>query len=140
MKKEDEFYIADRQTQKTWAIFSLLYIVLLLWLEPIIDFLMSFSPPPPDETQISAFNQQKIYMTNLAFGAGRCFPILLFIWFGWQSLKSSRLPAKGIKLPFSTKVFKGPLARTAGMIIIGTGLMLLLRELSQLTQTPTMVL
>ena len=133
MKHDNEFSRVEPGIWKTWLTGVLLYVVLLLWLEPAIDFLMSFFSPIPDTALIEAFNQQKQFIANAAFTTGRAFPLLLFVWFGWRVVQTGQLPPDGIKLPFSVKIMREQKARMAGMLIITSGLLLLLREASMLT-------
>ncbi|MGD8570765.1 MAG: hypothetical protein PVJ39_21945 [Gammaproteobacteria bacterium] len=129
MKNNDEFVQGDPQVGKTWLILFFLYILLLLWLEPLIDFLLSLNPPDKELEAIQAFNEQKTYIATIAFGIARSLPILLFLWVAYRILLSGRIPPKGMKVPFSVKVIKGQNARMAGMSMIALSLLLLLREM-----------
>lgn len=129
MNKNDEFVEGDPQVGKTWLIVFFLYILLLLWLEPLIDFLLSLNPPDKELDAIRAFNEQKTYIATISFGIARSLPILLFLWVAYRILLSARIPPKGMKVPFTVKVIKGQNARMAGMSMIALSLLLLLREM-----------
>jgi len=132
MKNEDEFVTGDKQVGKSWLIVFFLYLLLLLWLEPLIDFLLSLDPPDKELGAIKAFNQQKAYIATVVFGLARSLPILLFLWIAYRILLSERIPPKGMKLPFTVKLIKGQQAKMAGMSMITLSLLLLFRELYML--------
>lgn len=131
-RDKEEFIPGEPSVLKTWLFFVLLYVLFLLWLEPLIDFLLSLTPPDKSLGAIDAFNQRKRYVATVAFGVARCLPILLFLWLGYQILQSQRLPPKGLKLPFTVKLVTGARARMAGMLMMSLALLLLLREVSML--------
>lgn len=129
MSNKDEFIPGDRQVGKNWLIVFFLYVLLLLWLEPLIDFLLSLNPPDKELAAINAFNEQKAYVATVAFGIARSLPILLFLWVAYRILLSARIPPKGMKVPFTVKLIKGQNARMAGMSMIALSLLLLFREI-----------
>lgn len=130
MKKDkEEFVYADRATGKNWLIFFFLYVLVLLWLEPLIDTLLSLNPPDKELGAIQAFNDKKKYIATLSFGIARSLPILLFLWLAYRVMLSGRLPPKGMKIPFTVKVIKGDQAKMAGMSMIALAMILLFREL-----------
>jgi len=130
MKKEpDEYVKADKATGKSWLILFFLYLLLLIWLEPLIDTLLGLSPPDKELAAIQAFNAKKVYIATLAFGVARSLPILLFLWVAYRILLTSRIPPKNFKIPFTVKVIKGEQAKMAGVTMVALGLILLFREL-----------
>jgi len=130
MKKEpDEFVQADKSTGKSWLILFFVYVLLLIWLEPLIDYLLALNPPDKELAAIQAFNSRKVYIATLAFGIARSLPILLFLWLAYRILLSGRIPPKNFKVPFTVKVIKGEQAKMAGISMIALGLILLFREL-----------
>ncbi|HEY5604572.1 MAG TPA: hypothetical protein VIM41_15830 [Gammaproteobacteria bacterium] len=132
MKNDDEFVTGDKQVGKTWLIVIFLYLLVLLWLEPLIDFLLALNPPDKELDAIRAFNAQKSYVATIAFGIARSLPILLFLWIAYRVLLSAQLPPKGMKLPVTVKIIKGQQAKMAGMSMIAVSLLLLFRELYML--------
>ena len=134
MKRDEEFVAGDKEVAKTWILFALLYILFLLWLEPLIDFFLSAKAPDMDLAAIELFNQRKVYISTIAFGVARSFPILFFMWFGYQSMQSSQLPPKDMKMPFTIRLIKGKNASTLGLFIVAVSLLLLFREFSLLSQ------
>ena len=129
MKDEEEFVKGDSRIGKNWLIVIFLYLLLLLWLEPLIDFLLTLNPPDKELGAIKAFNEQKAYIATIVFGVARSLPILLFLWIAYRILLSERIPPRGMKLPFTVKLIKGQQAKMAGMSMIALSLLLLFREL-----------
>ena len=129
---EDEFVAGDKQVGKNWLIVIFLYLLLLIWLEPLIDSLLALNPPDKELGAIKAFNQHKAYIATVVFGIARSLPILLFLWIAYRILLSERIPPKGMRLPFTVKLVKGQQAKMAGMSMIALSLLLLFRELYML--------
>jgi hypothetical protein len=131
---KEEIVYGDKTVAKNLLLFILLYVLFLLWLEPLIDWLLSARGPDMDLAAIQQFNQRKVYVSTVAFGVARSFPILFFLWFGYVSMLSGRLPPKNMRMPFTVRVIKGKNAMAMGMLIIAVSLLLLFRELSLLLQ------
>ena len=129
MKDDDEFLVGDSRLGKSWLIIFFLYILLLIWLEPIIDFMLTLNPPDKELGAIQAFNQHKLYIATIAFAIARSLPILLFLWIAYRSLLSAQIPPKGMKLPFTVKLIKGQQAKMAALSMLALSMLLLFREL-----------
>lgn len=128
MRDKDEYIPADPTVRKTWLIVFLIYILLLLWLEPIIDWSLSSAFSVADASTIESLNRQKVYITAIVFGVARSLPIIYFLWIGYRIMITSRVPPPGIRLPIAVKVTKGQKAKTQGMVVLGVALLLLFRE------------
>lgn len=129
MKDEEEVVYADKSTGKSWLILVFLYMLVLLWLEPLIDMLLSLDPPDKELGAIQAFNNKKAYIASIAFGIARSLPILLFLWVAYRIMLTGRIPPKDFKIPFTVKIVKGDHAKMAGLSMIALALILLFREL-----------
>jgi len=128
-RDDDEYLDGDRRTGKNWLIIFFLYVLCLLWLEPLIDFLLSLNPPDTELAAINAFNNHKIHIAKIAFGIARSLPIILFLWLAYRSIVTERIPPKGMKIPFTVKLIKGLQAKMVGVSMITLGMILLFREL-----------
>ena len=135
-RKKEEVVPADASLRKTVMILAAAYVLLLLWLEPLIDFLLMQQPLERSHEAIEVLNQKKAYAVAVAFGVMRSLPILLFLWFGFQVMTSQRLPPKGMRMPFAVRVMEGVPARTAGMALVAVALMLLFPELMMIINAP----
>lgn len=130
MKKDkEEFIQADKATGTSWLILFFVYVLVLIWLEPLIDTLLALNPPDKELGAIQVFNEKKKYVATLAFGVARSLPILLFLWLAYRVLLTAQVPPKRLKIPFTVKVIKGEQAKMAGISMIALGLILLFREL-----------
>ena len=129
-RNKDEFVQGDPRVKKTWLIGICIYTIFLLWLEPLIDFILTLAPLETSDRALEAFNEKKHYTATIAFSLARSLPILLFLWVGIQCLQQLRIPPRNLKLPFTVKLIKGPQARMGAMLMIALSLLLLLRELS----------
>lgn len=129
MKDNDEFVTGDRRVGKNWLIVFFMYVLMLLWLEPLIDFLLELNPPDKELAAITAFNRHKIYVATIAFGIARSLPILLFLWIAYRVLITETIPPRGMKIPFTVKIIKGQQAKMAGLSMVALSLILLFREL-----------
>ena len=138
--KKPEIILADKQLQKNCLILAALYILLLLWLEPLIDFFLMQLPLERSHEAIVALNQKKAYVSAIAFGVMRSLPILLFLWLGLQIMGTMRLPPKRLKLPITVLLIEGPKARMIGMVMVALGLLLLFRELAMLVAAKPVLL
>lgn len=131
-QNKPEIIQGDKGLAKSWLIVIALYLLLLVWLEPLIDFILMQMPLAPTDEAIAALNQKKLYMTGIAFGVARSLPIMLFLWLGWLIVRGQRLPPKGLRMPLTVQVIKGRKAAMIGMVMVALALLLLLRELTLL--------
>lgn len=129
MKNKEEYEEGNRATARNWAIVFFSYLLLLLWLEPIIDLMLGLSPPDMEMSALNAFNEKKAYVAAVVFGFARSLPILLFLWIAYQVVVTMRLPPKGLRVPVTVRVIKGEQARIIGFAMIVVALILLLREI-----------
>jgi len=131
-RQKPEIIHGNKDLARRWLIIIALYVLLMVWLEPLIDFILMQLPMSPTEEAIAAMNQKKQYMTGVAFGIARSLPIMLFLWLGWQIMRSQRLPPKGVPMPLTVHVIQGRKAAMIGMVMVAVALLLLLRELTML--------
>ncbi len=129
MIKKPEYIPSKKSVQQSWFICIGLYVVFLIWIEPVIDWLLTLSLISPDQAQFDVLNQKKAYVASIAFSVARSFPLLLFLWFGWQVYISRSLPPKKIKMPFAVFRIESSKVRMYGMLIILVSLVLLFREI-----------
>ncbi len=137
-QQKPEIIPGDKQLAKSWLLVVAFYLLLLVWLEPLIDFILMQMPLTPTVEGIAALNKQKLYMSSLAFGVARSLPIMLFLWLGWQIVRAQRLPPKGMRLPVAVLLLEGRKAAMIGMVMVAVALMLLLREFSMLVSAQTL--
>ena len=127
-KQEPEFIQADIPLRKTLFILIALYILFLLWLEPMIDLLLSFLYNSDDPLGIPELNQQKIVVAGMAFAMARSLPMIFLIWFAYRGIMSARMPPARMRFPFTVNVIKGKHARMFAMLLISVCLLLIYHE------------
>ena len=128
MKNREEVEEGNRSIAINWAIVFFVYLLLLIWLEPIIDLMLGLNPPDMEMSAFQVFNEKKAYVTTVVFGIARSLPILLFLWIAYQVVATTRLPPKGLKMPVTVRVITGDQARVIGYAMIVVALILLFRE------------
>ncbi len=131
-RSKPEIIPGDRQVAKSWLVAVALYLLFLVWLEPLIDFILMQMPLSPTAEGIAALNSQKSYMSNVVFGMARSLPIMLFLWLGWLIVRAQRLPPRGMRLPVAVLLVEGRKAVMIGMVVMAVAIMLLSRELVML--------
>lgn len=129
-KQKEEIVPADPALRKNLLIIASIYVLFLVWLEPVIDFLLMQLPLEQSHEAILALNQKKAYAATIAFGVARSLPIMFFVWFGLLVVNAQRLPPKGMRMPVTIRVMEGPKAKVMGMMTVAMGLLLLFRELA----------
>ncbi len=129
-RKKEEIVPADPALRKNLLIVASIYILFLVWLEPLIDFLLMQMPMAQSHEAILVLNQKKAYVATIAFGVARSLPIMFFVWFALMIVHAQRLPPKGMRMPVAIRVMEGPKAKVLGMMAVVMGLLLLFRELS----------
>jgi len=127
-----QFIPADKTLRKNCLILIALYILLLIWLEPIIDYILALTPWDGSHQGMIALNERKAYIVSNAFGIARSLPILIFFWLGYKINQAQRLPPKGMRLPLTVILIEGPKARMLGITLMVVAMLLLLREISLL--------
>jgi len=127
-KTEPEIVQADLQLRQNLLIIIALYILFLVWLEPMIDLLLSAFYNSDDPLSIPELNQQKILIAAMAFTMARSLPMIFFFWFAYRVILSARMPPARMRFPFTVQVIKGKPARMFAMLIISICILLLYHE------------
>jgi hypothetical protein len=126
MKKPPEIVPGDKHTRWRVAMAIAVYILWLLWLEPLIDFLLTTASSDP--LNLVALNQAKREVAGMAYSLTRMLPILLFLWIGYRIMTSASLPPARMKFPFSVPRIKGRSAIMFGLLCIFISLLVLAHE------------
>ena len=128
-KQPPEIVPGDKGLRQNLLLLLAAYILLLIWLEPLIDFLLSFDPLSDDPLAMNALNQRKIMMSKVAFAIMRSVPIALFFWVGYRSVLSASLPPARMRFPFTVVRIKGKQAKMFGVLIMIVCLILFSHEM-----------
>ena len=128
-KQPPEIIPGDKNLRQNLLLILAAYILLLIWLEPLIDFLLSFDPLSDDPLSINILNQRKILVSKVAFAIMRSIPIALFFWLGYRTVLSASLPPARMRFPFTVVRIKGRQAKMFGVLIMLVCLILFSREM-----------
>ena len=129
-----ELIPADPHTRQNLLIIVAAYVLLLIWLEPMIDLLLSFDPRAADPFAMSALNQTKKRYASMAYATVRSVPIGLFFWLGYRILASASLPPARMKFPVTVHKIKGKQARVFGLLLMAACMFLIYWEMVQLSR------
>lgn len=126
MKRPHEIVPGDKDMR--WRVLMVLaiYILWLLWLEPLIDWLLTLFVADP--LNLATLNKDKIRLAGLAYSFSRMLPTLLFLWIGYRIIASASLPPARMKFPFTVVRIKGRTAKMFGLLCIGISLIVLANE------------
>ncbi len=127
-----EMIAGDPSQRSRWWLVILCYLLLLLLFEPALDHFLKVMVFEPTPEGVAALNEKKLLLATWGFVLLRSIPVLLFIWLGWQVVRSRRLPSPGLRLPFSVLLISGQRAQLIGMVMVAVALLSLLRELGLL--------
>ncbi len=135
MKREKlELVPADKRTRQNLLILIAIYILLLVWLESLIDFLLSFDPMAADPFAMAALNQKKVEYTSVVFAAARSVPIGLLFLLGYRIQTSASIPPARMKFPITVHKIKGKQAQMFGVLLMGICMFLIYWEMVQLSR------
>ena len=134
MKKLLEIVPADKDIRLNFYLIFAIYILLIISLEPLIDFVLLAGLDKNDPQAIAAMNQNKIVIANIAFTMIRVLPMLLIAWLGYRILASAKLPPARMKLPFSVPLIKGKNARMIGILLMTLSLFIISQNIVYLAK------
>lgn len=135
MKRDKpEIVPGDKHTRQNLLIIIAAYILCLVWLEPLIDFLLGFDPLASDPLAMTGLNQKKILYASVAYAAARSVPIALFFWLGFRIVASASLPPARMKFPFTMQRIRGRQARMFGLLLMGICLFLIYWEMVEVSR------
>ncbi len=127
-----EIIAGDPSQRSRWLAVIVFYLLLWLLFEPTLDQFLKVVLFEPTPEGIAALNDNKRLLATWGFMLLRSTPLLLFLWLGWQVVRSRRLPSPGLRLPFSAPLISGQRALLIGMMMVAVALLSLLRELGLL--------
>lgn len=128
---------ADKATRLTALIVIAAYLLLLLWLEPLIDLLLSLDPTLADPLAMTSLNEKKILYSSMAFATVRSLPLAMLLWLGYRVASSAGFPPAGMKFPIAVSKMTGRPARMFGIVLMGIGIFLIYWEMLQFSRKIT---
>lgn len=130
--KKPEIVPGDKRLRQNLLIVIALYLLFLLWLEPMLDFMLSLVNNDP--LALGNLNSRKIAVASVAYAIARSVPIALFFWLGYRIVLSASLPPGKMKFPFTVPRIKGKQAKMFGFLLMGICVALIYFEMVQLSR------
>ena len=130
MRKLPKIISANKSLKINFYIAIACYILLLLLLEPIISYLLLFDINQSNLVLINALNEKKSFLTYIAYGILRLFPMMILAWFGYRVLSSAQLPPAKMGLPFAVPLQKGRNAKIIGISIMAFALLFMAQNVA----------
>lgn len=118
MNKKPEIIPADKSKKLDFYLFIAVYCLLLIFIEPVINYLLTLNVSSTDIAMINKVNDKKIVLSQIAYGLLRMIPIFWLAWLGYRIVSSARLPPARMTLPFAVPCLQGHAAKKTGLIII----------------------
>ena len=134
MKKPPEIIPANQHLKINFYIFIAFYILLLIFIEPIIDYFLSLDVNNSNVLYINELNQKKKFLSLMSYGLLGLLPMLLLAWFGYRILSSAKLPPARMELPFAVPLQKGRNAKIIGLFIISLALLFTAQNIAYMTK------
>ena len=125
MKKPPEMVPGDKGVRLNFYIIAALYILFVISLEPLIDFVLLTGTDKRDIQAILAMNENKVVIASVALTFAHVLPLSLLVWLGYRILTSAKIPPARMKLPFTVPLIKGKNARMIGILLITLALFLI---------------
>ena len=129
MRKPVEIIKGDKSLRLNLYIIVASYLLLVILIEPAIDFLLLAFFEQKNPSSIEQLNKLKLIVTTLVYTLIGLIPAFFASWFGYRIVASSKLPpvllSSQTRFPFTVVVIKGKLAKMFGVLIIIVSLVLI---------------
>lgn len=129
MRKPLEIIEGDKALRLNVYIVVASYLLLIVLIEPVIDFLLPFFFEQKSYAIVEQLNQLKLITSTLIYTVLGIIPAVFTAWFGYRIVASSKLPpvllSGKTRFPFTVVVIKGRAAKMFGVLIIIVSLVLI---------------
>lgn len=129
MQKPVEVIQGDKSLRLTIYLILAFYILLLLLVNPALNFLLQLDIGPLKTLSIAELNKQKLHIATIIYTALAILPFIFFTWYGYRILASAKIPALlhsgRTRFPFTVVVIRGRNAKMFAILIITVSLMLI---------------
>ncbi len=133
MRKVVEIIEGDKSLRLNLYIIIASYLLLLISVEPAIDFILLTFFEQNNLALIEYMNKLKLIISTFIYAAMGLVPAIFFSWFGYRIVASSKLPpvllSGNTRFPFTVVVIKGRTAKMFGVLIIIVSLVLIFQML-----------
>ena len=129
MKKPVEIIEGDKSLRLNLYIIVASYFLLVILIEPAIDFLLPVFFEQKSYAVLEQLNRLKLISSTLIYTVLGVLPASFIAWFGYRIVASSKLPPVLLSgkthFPFTVVVIKGRVAKMFGVLIIIISLVLI---------------
>ena len=129
MRKPVEIIEGDKSLRLNVYIIVASYLLLIILIEPVIDFLLPLFFEQKSYAIVEQLNQLKLITSTLIYTVLGSLPAIFTAWFGYRIVASSKLPpvllSGKTRFPFTVVVIKGRAAKMFGVLIIIVSLVLI---------------
>jgi len=129
MRKPVEIIQGDKSLRLNLYIIVASYLLLIILIEPAIDYLLLLFFEQKNPDFIEKINQLKLMLSTLIYTVLGLIPAFFTSWFGYRIVASSKLPpvllSGKTRFPFTVVVIKGKHAKMFGVLIIIVSLVLI---------------
>ncbi len=129
MRKPVEIIEGDKSLRLNLYIIIASYILLIILIEPAIDFFLLLFYEAKTALFIEQINKLKLIVSTLIYTVVGLIPAFFSSWFGYRIVASAKLPpvllSGKTRFPFTVAVIKGKPAKMFGVLIIVVSLVLI---------------
>jgi len=129
MKEPIEIIQGDKSLRLNLYIIAASYLLIVILIEPAIDFLLLSLLEQKSPASIEQINQIKLIVSTLIYVLLGLIPAIFASWFGYRVVASSKLPpvllSGQTRFPFTVVVIKGRPAKMFGLLTIIISLVLI---------------
>jgi len=129
MRKPVEIIEGDKSLRLNVYIIVASYLLLIILIEPLIDFFLLLFYEAKTALFIEQINKLKLIVSTLIYTVVGLIPAFFFSWFGYRIVASAKLPpvlwSGKTRFPFTVVVIKGKPAKMFGVLIIIVSLVLI---------------
>lgn len=136
-KQKPEIQQGNDQIRFYLFLFVGVYVLVLIWLNPFIDFVLRLDPELANPMAIEDLNRYKRVISGMVSGLLLGFPVVYAMYFGWRVYASARMPPARMRFPFTVPVIKSHQARMFGALLILVSLVLISQLLIRIAMQVT---
>lgn len=130
MRKPVEIIEGDKSLRLNLYIIVATFILLIISVEPIIDFVLLTLFEQNTPVLIEHINKIKLIVSTVIYSVIGLIPAFYASWFGYRVVASSKLPpvllSGKTRFPFTVVVIRGKYAKMFGVLIIFVSVVLII--------------
>ena len=129
MRNKHEIVQGDKSLRLNLYIVVASYLLLVILVEPVIDFFLLNIIEQNNPSSIALINKLKLVISGFIYVTLGLIPAFYASWFGYRIVASSKLPpvllSGKIRFPFTVTIIKGKPAKMFGILIVTVSLVII---------------